>query len=227
MQPGEHLWETPTSTPHLARLRSVPFLPSSGKQNPHPKRICVALGRDLQVLGPLPPPHPDAPHSLCRIPIAEMRHSPVEAAPHQMTLVVVKAADRLLPGLLGFHPRRAAGDEDLMPRDGSWRGGGGRGRLGFGGDGGGGLVLCRSASTAPSQGVCAEPAWVGCPPQGRAATSPGYFGKAKYSCTLCPSPALMGGGGRGRETRCDGCILPAAQLLSRGLCCLAGSCCQE
>lgn len=80
-------------------------------------------------------------------------------------------------------------------------------RRGVGWRGGGG-VLCRSASTALSLGVCAEPAWVGCPPRGSAADSPGYFGKAKYSSTLRPSPALMVGGGRGGETRCDGCVPP-------------------
>lgn len=200
MQPGEHLWETPTSTPHLARLRSVPFLPSSGKQNPHPKRICVALGRDLQVLGPLPPPHPDAPHSLCRIPIAEMRHSPVEAAPHQMTLVVVKAADRLLPGLLGFHPRRAAGDEDLMPRDGSWRGGGGEGGWDLGGMEG--EVWCCAAAPAPHRPrVSAQSRrGLGARPRGELPPAPGILERPNIAVRCAPAPLLWGGGvGGGRH----------------------------
>lgn len=88
--------------------------------------------------------------------------------------------------------------------------------------------MCRSASTALSLGVCAEPAWVGCPPRGSAADSPGYFGKAKYSSTLRPSPALMVGGGVGGGRHAvTAASLPAAQLLSRGHCCLAGSCCQK
>lgn len=103
MQPGEHFWEPPPPLPILLGCDLCRFCLPWESRTPILKGSTVGVWWPDAVWPPAvtlppagartPPPPPRAPHSLCLIPIAKMRHSPVEAAPHQMTLVVVKAAD--------------------------------------------------------------------------------------------------------------------------------------
>lgn len=94
-------------------------------------------------------------------------------------------------------------------------------------DGGGG-GCCAAAPAPHCPWVSAQSRrGLGAPPGGALPTAPDILERPNIALRCAPALLLWWGGVGGGRHAVTAASLPAAQLLSRGHCCLAGLCCQK